>query len=351
QVLMASTYPLEIVQAARWAKANPNVKDKALEDAMAQQSWDPSVKSLTSVPQTLQMMSDRLEWTQQLGDAFLAQKDAVMAAVQNLRARAKDAGKLDTTQQQKVSTEPAPASPATGDRSEVIVIESVQPDIVYVPTYNPAVVYGAWPYPAYRPMSWYPPGYVASNLISFGVGVAVGAAIWGRCDWNRGDVNINVNRYNNFNRTNITNNNWNHNELHRKGVPYRDRSVAQRFNKGGRSDAASRDRFRGRQESSLPGRDRPGASPGDRNRPAARPGNANRPAARPGGVDRGTAHRTQQANRPTGLHQPRANQNIGRGHEVRANSARGATSRAHSHTRNPPARSAPTRSAAPRGRR
>ena len=136
QVLMAATYPLEVVQAARWAKANPKVTGKALEDAMAKQTWDPAVKSLTSVPQVLQQMNEKLDWTQKLGDAFLAQQSDVMNTVQALRAKAAAAGNLKTTEQQVVKTQ-------TQGNETIYVDESSKTDVVYVPTYNPAVVYGS----------------------------------------------------------------------------------------------------------------------------------------------------------------------------------------------------------------
>ena len=200
QVLMASTYPLEIAQADRWAKANANLKGKAREDALQSQPWDPSVRSVVVVPQVLTMMSDKLDWTDMLGNAFLAQQEDVLNAVQALRARADMNGTLKTTSQQKVSKQSVSAPPGDGaapapsgaGSSQAIVIESVDPAVMYVPTYNPGVVYGTWPYPSYPPYYWYPPGYVASNLISFGVGVAVGAAIWGNCNWGRGQVNVNA---------------------------------------------------------------------------------------------------------------------------------------------------------------
>src|SRR5204863_9782732 len=103
QILMASTYPVEVVAAARWSQANPTVTGEALQAAMAQQPWDASVKALTAVPQTLQMMNDKLEWTQQLGDAFLAQQADVLDAVQRLRARADANGELKSTPEQKVT--------------------------------------------------------------------------------------------------------------------------------------------------------------------------------------------------------------------------------------------------------
>jgi hypothetical protein len=215
QVLMASTYPLEVVQAERWRKANPSLKDKALEDALQQQPWDASVKSLAVFPQVLTMMSDKIDWTQKLGDAFLAQQQDVMATAQALRQGA-EGGTLKDTKEQKVTTQ-------TENNTTYIVIEPTNPEVVYVPTYNPTVVYGAWPYPAYPPYAYYPPGYVAGGaLLGFAAGVIVGGALWGGCNWGRGDVNVNVNRYNNFNRTNISNGNWNHAAQHRGAVPYRD---------------------------------------------------------------------------------------------------------------------------------
>lgn len=241
QIFMASTYPLEIVEAARWVKANPNVKDKALEDAMQKQTWDPSVKSLTTMPQVLGQMNDKLDWTQKLGDAFLAQQKEVMSTVQSLRAKAKAAGNLESTGQQVVTVE-------TQDNQTIYVIESPQPDVIYVPTYDPTVVYGVWWY-AYPPYYMYPPHYVYPPGVAFAAGVIVGAAIWGNCNWHGGNVNVHVEHYNSFNRTNINNPDWNHNVDHRKGVPYKDQKVAQQYNRGANDQAAkSREDFRGRAE-------------------------------------------------------------------------------------------------------
>jgi hypothetical protein len=240
QVLMASTYPLEVVAAERWVKANPALKDKALEDALQQQTWDPSVKSLAVFPQVLTMMSEKIDWTQKLGDAFLAQQKDVMATAQSLRAKAQAQGSLKESKEQKVVTEKV-------ENTTVIRIEPTNPEVVYVPTYNPTVVYGSWWYPAYPPYYYYPPGYVAGGaLLGFTAGVIVGGALWGNCDWRGGDVNVNVNRYNNFNRTNISNTNWNHNAQHRGAVPYRDQGVAKQYGRSPSADAASRDAFRGR---------------------------------------------------------------------------------------------------------
>ncbi|APV48454.1 hypothetical protein BWI17_01395 [Betaproteobacteria bacterium GR16-43] len=250
QIFMASTYPLEVVEAARWSAANPTVKDKALEDAMQKQDWDPSVKSLTSVPTVLKHMNEKLDWTQKLGDAFLAQQADVMATVQSLRGKAAANGNLKTTPEQTVKTE------QEGGKT-VYIVESSKPETVYVPTYNPSTVYGTWWYPSYPPYYMYPPGYAYAPGLAFATGVVVGAAIWGNLTWGGGygNVNINVNKYNNFNKTNISNGNWNHAAEHRKGASYRDAGTAQKYNRGASQNAASREQFRGRAESQGLGAD------------------------------------------------------------------------------------------------
>src|SRR5436190_1890301 len=265
QVLMASTYPLEVVAADRWAKANPGLKDKALEDALQQQSWDPSVKSLAVFPQVLTMMSEKIDWTQKLGDAFLAQQKDVLATAQALRAKAAEQGTLKDTKEQKVTTEKT-------ESTTVIKIEPTNPEVVYVPSYNPTVVYGSWPYPAYPPYSYYPPGYVATAAVSFGLGVACGAAwgyAWGNCNWGGGDVDINnstnIERNSNIDRDKYqgggrgqggrgdggrgqNGGKFQHDSSHRQGVAYRDQKTADRMGGGAsaRDTAASRDQFRGR---------------------------------------------------------------------------------------------------------
>ncbi|QJR16824.1 DUF3300 domain-containing protein [Usitatibacter palustris] len=244
QIFMASTYPLQVVEAARWQKANPTLKDKALEDALVKQTWDPAVKSLTTVPQVLTQMNEKIDWTQKLGDAFLADQKAVMQTVQSLRKKASDAGNLKSTDQQKVTT-------ANEGGATIIKVEPTKPEVVYVPTYNPATIYGTWWYPAYPPYYMYPPGYVYAPGLAFATGVVVGAAIWGNCNWGGNDININTNNYNNFNKTNIsnTNNKFQHNAENRKGVPYKDQGTAQKYNRGGDQKAAqSREQFRGRAE-------------------------------------------------------------------------------------------------------
>jgi hypothetical protein len=247
QILMASTYPLEIVEAARWRQQNSGLKGDALQNALQQQPWDESVKSLTEFPDVLDRMNKDLAWTQKLGDAFLGQQPQVMDTVQDLRKRAQAAGNLKSNEYQKVETQ-------TQEAKQVIVIEPANPQVVYVPVYQPTVVYGGWPYPSYPP--YYPPYWapVATPFISgfaWGVGIAAGAALWGGANWGGGDVNVNVNRYNNFNRTNVSNGNWQHNASHRGNVPYRDNTSRQKYGAQDRQAAQSRDQFRGRESASL----------------------------------------------------------------------------------------------------
>jgi len=260
QVLMASTYPLQVVEAARWVKANPNVKDKALEEALKDQTWDPAVKSLATLPQVLTMMNEKLEWTQKLGDAVLAQQADVMKTAQGLRKKSQQAGNLKSTPEVTVKEE------KQNDQT-VVIIESAKPETVYVPTYNPATAYGTWWYPYPPPYYYYPPGYVAGAAFwSFTAGVIVGGALWGGCGWGRNEINIDVDRQNNFNRNtnrNVernTNNKFQHNAENRKGVPYRDNATAQKYNKGGdRAAAQSREQFRGQADAGrqqLQGMDR-----------------------------------------------------------------------------------------------
>jgi len=256
QILMASTYPLEVVQADRWAKQNASLKGDALAKALEAQGWDPSVKSLVNFPQVLTMMSEKLDWTQKLGDAFIADQKKVLDTIQSLRAKAQASGNLKTTKEQTVVVE-----------EKIIKIEPANPQVIYVPTYNPTVVYGAWPYPAYPPYYYYPPGYVAGSAFWFAAGVGMGMAwgyAWGNCNWHGGDVDIDVNRNFNSNRNidrgkyaqNLPSRGgqagrgqWQHNPEHRKGVSYRDQGTAQKFNRASTNDAIkSREQFRGRAE-------------------------------------------------------------------------------------------------------
>ncbi|MBW2483871.1 MAG: DUF3300 domain-containing protein [Deltaproteobacteria bacterium] len=251
QVLMASTYPLEVVQADRWAQQNKALEGDALAEELEKQDWDPSVKSLVQFPDVLAMMGEQLDWTQKLGDAFLAQQEDVTNTVQNLRMKAKEADNLKTTEEQIVKVE-----------KEVIIIEPAKTEVVYVPVYNPTVVYGSWWWPHYPPYYYYPPYYPRPTLYGFASGVAIGVAwgyAWGHWNWHRHSVNININRNINYNK-NINRDRyrqqygdkegqWKHNPEHRKGVSYRDQKTAQQYNRAGSRDAVkSRENFRGKAE-------------------------------------------------------------------------------------------------------
>jgi hypothetical protein len=233
-MLMASTYPLEVAEASNWLRNNSHLTGTALQDALKPQTWDNSVKSLVTFPDALNLMGNQLGWTQKLGDAYLAQPKDLMQAVQALRAKAKRAGNLGSNSQVTVSSDP---------QSNIIIVPS-NPQVVYVPTYNPMMVYGAWPYAAYPPYPMYNPAW---GLMSFGVGMAVGAALWSTPHWGSGSITINNNNFNNFNnrfnsvanqRSNFVGdaNTWAHNPAHRDGVPYNNAALSNRFGGNNLSD-------------------------------------------------------------------------------------------------------------------
>jgi len=167
QILAASTYPLEIIELEQWLKRNPDLKDQALADAVAKQPWDASIQAMAVFPDMVTRLSANVAWTTNLGNAFLARQQDVMDAVQRMRAKAQSKGALETTAQQKVETETVEGA------QEAIVIEPANSQYMYVPSYDPAVVYGppVWPYPAY-----YYPGFVPGAGLAFGTGIILGAA-------------------------------------------------------------------------------------------------------------------------------------------------------------------------------
>ncbi len=260
QVLMATTYPGDVADAVAWSKAHPDSSGDVAVRAVADQPWDPSVQSLVAFPAALATLGQDPAWVQRVGDAFLAQPDAVMDSVQRLRRQAQAAGHLESNEQQRVSVQPAaPALSSSGEvvqqpaATQTIIIEPTQPQVVYVPSYNPSVVYGTWPYPS-SPPAYYPPppGYYFGGALAAGLGFAAGVAIidslWGDCDWDNDDIDIDIDRYNNINsnrQINANQNNWQHNAINRDGVPYRDRANREQY--GQRlSGSEQRDAFRGR---------------------------------------------------------------------------------------------------------
>ena len=271
QTLAASTYPLELIQLQQWLTKNPGLKDKALADAVAKQPWDPSIQALAGLPEVVKRLADDIQWTTDLGNAFLAQQSDVMDAVQRMRKKAQDTGNLESTEQQKVETKVI-------ESKSVIVVEQADPQVVYVPSYDPVVVYGPPVYP-YPPIYYPPAGYYAAGMaITFGVGVMMGA-FWGGgwgwgCGWG-GNNNININNNNNFNRNSNVgggnrnnigggnrpsnqpargggnrggDSNWKHNPQHRGGAPYRDRGTADRFGGTARGDSLSNRQASARQQ-------------------------------------------------------------------------------------------------------
>ena len=208
QILVAATYPDQVTEADQWVRQNSNLQGDELNAALDGMDWDLSVKALVPFPQVLSMMSDKMDWTQRMGDAFLAQQEDVMDTIQRLRAKAHAQGNLKSTDQQKVVV-----------RGESIEIEPANPRVVYVPTYNPTVIYGSWWYPAYPPYAYNPyyphyaydpyytgVGFVTAGLFGFAAGIAVGSVWnsgWGHWDWGRHNVNVNINRTININRNDI----------------------------------------------------------------------------------------------------------------------------------------------------
>ncbi len=215
--------------------------------ALASQDWDDSIKALVAVPNVLSMMNEQLDWTTKLGDTVLAQQADVMDAIQRLRLKAQANGKLESTEQQKVSV-----SEPEGSAQPVVVIEQASPETVYVPYYDPAVVYGPWPYPDYQPYYFRPgPGWVVGGAIATGLawsaGFAIGNAIWGDgFDWRHNDIHVNVNRNVNINNKNVNVTNWQHNSVHRRGVSYNNTQVKNKFANANIKSGDKKLDFRGR---------------------------------------------------------------------------------------------------------
>ncbi|MEY9360814.1 hypothetical protein ABH994_003535 [Bradyrhizobium yuanmingense] len=355
-VLAASTYPLEVVQADRWLKERKSLKGDALKAEVEKQGWDDSVKALASTADVLAMMSEQLDWTKKLGDAFLAQQPDVMDAIQRLRNKAYDNKKLVTTKQQKVSVQ-------SQEGKQVVVIQQADPAAMYVPYYDPATVYGSWPYAEYPPYYWGYPSYIGAGVVAAGIAFGTAWAIgrWGNywgggCNW--GNRNVYVNH-----RTTNIGNGWQHNPAHRGGVRYSNSDLQQRFgNNNLKAGVSDRMDFRGRDGNQVlrPNQgagDRAGdrGGPGDRAGDRAgnrgdRPGAGDRPSAgtrdRPGGGDRagagdrakgatkGGGDRAKAANRAGGGSANRGGgnrggaMNVSSGRSAAAASARGRASMA-----------------------
>jgi hypothetical protein len=251
-VFMASTYPIEVIEADRFVRANPNLPVDTLQKSIAGTDWDPSVKALAGLPDVLKTMSDNLGWMRDLGDAFLSQRTELMDAVQRMRAKAREAGTLTSTPQQTVTVQ----------EPDIVVIESASPEVIYVPTYSPLAVYGGWSYP-----HWYYPGFYGSyggyGGLGFSLGFTWGNWLFGFASWGWGasDIWIDPYRYNSFNRhwdhhwhendaIHGDRHQWSHRPEHRHGVRYRDSATGQRF--GSQTGRLPRDVSRGFDRSGTP---------------------------------------------------------------------------------------------------
>ncbi len=309
QTLIASTYPLEVVQLQQWLAQHKDLKDKALVAAVEKQDWDPTIQGLAALPDVVKQLADNIKWTTDLGNAFLAQQNDVMDAVQRMRKKAQSNGNLKSSEQQKVETK-------TVESQQVIVIEQANPQVVYVPSYNPTVVYGAPIYP-YPPIYYPPPGYYAAGMaISFGVGIAMGAA-WGGgwccgSSWG-GNNNVYINHNNNFvnnsnrnninggnrnninngNRVNGGNSNWQHNPQHRGGAPYGDRGTANKYGGTARGDSMQNRQANARQNQA---RQQPSAGTRD----VSNRGNSSSAGTRDAGNRGGASAGNLSSNRGTG---------------------------------------------------
>jgi len=236
QILMASTYPLEVVEAERWVGKNGDLKGDALDQALLDKDWDPGVKSLCHFPSILAAMSEKIVQTTRLGDAFLAQQDDVMDMVQELRAKAREQGNLESTAEQKVVVE-----------KETIIIESASPEVIYVPSYDPFYAYGPWWYPAYPPYYWWPWPVIYGPGISFWPGIFVGVSVgyWSYFDWHNHYIHIDWHKAHNFHHhrgDGDGRDRWRHDAEHRRGVAYRNRDTARKFGQAPeRSREARRD--------------------------------------------------------------------------------------------------------------
>ncbi len=357
QILMASTYPLEVVEAARWSRANPGLQGDQAVAGAEQFDWDPSVKSLTAFPQILSVMDQRLDWTQRLGDAFLAQQTQMMDTVQYLRRKAYDAGNLRSTEQ--IQVQPV---------AQAIDIDFANPQVVYVPYYDPMVVYGSWWWPSYAPVYWAPwPDYAVSYQPGLYWGPAIGVSFgffFGAADWHSHHVNVVHNDYydrrfarhrsEGYVREAITP--WRHDPAHRQNVPYRSPAVRQHFGPENRP-AETRERYRGYQappnstgapmNRQIPQRE---TAPPRAPQPAQRvlPNRETAPPHAPQPAPRAVPNRNAPAQlaprpaiRPKLEQRPGASESVPQGHQTRESSPRGRASQEHIAPRGAPAVGAP----------
>jgi len=294
QVLMAAVYPLDVVQAERWLEGNKNLKGDALKAAVDKQPWDDSIKSLVATPDVLQLMSSKLDWTQKLGDAVVAQQADVMDAIQRLRTKAQGNNKLQSTKEQKVSVQQV-------NNRQYIAIEPTDPDMMYVPYYDPGVVYGDWPYPEYPPDYWPAPGYIGAGLLATGVAFGAGYALgrWHGGNYWGGNFNWNNNNINIGRPGGGAGANWRPNVGHHRQAAANRGNRAQQLNfrgSGGQQVVKPGGGNRGNAGQNRPA-NRPSAGAGNRPKAGNRPSGGNRPSA--GNRPSGGGQRHHAAQRPS----------------------------------------------------
>jgi hypothetical protein len=247
QILVASTYPLELVQAMQWTQRNPGLSGAAVTQAAQQQNWDPSIQALVVFPDLVKRLNQDITWTTNLGNAFLSQQGDVMDAVQRMRLKAQQAGKLATTRQQRVST-------VDDSGRQVIDIDPVDSQTMYLPNYDPGLIWGP---PLYYPYaSWYYPQFAGGGYFGFGIGISMwpffggGWGGWGGWGWGAGWGNHSVYVNNSFIHRNNFNvgrggslsgrSSWSHDSSHRQGVPYSNAAAASRYGGSARTNLQSR---------------------------------------------------------------------------------------------------------------
>jgi Protein of unknown function (DUF3300) len=331
QVLMAATYPLEVVEAARWSRANPQLKGQDAVRAVETQAWDPSVKSMVAFPDLLAEMDEKLQWTESLGDAFLAQQTQVMATVQTLRQKAQATGSLQSNDKVQVTSD-----------GGAVAVAPVNPEVVYVPYYDPYVVYGPWWWNGYPPVRWGIWGgyYGGPYGYWWGFGIPVGPVFFfGRFDWGHRWVYCGPPNYY-YHGPPVWYHGpvggaplWVHDPWHRRGVPYPNAAVGQHFAAMGAPVYSRGGAYRGNAGfGTPPGGGSPRMTP---NEGGARPGGGSPGGGSPGGgnVQRGGGGGSSpregapggqsQGGHPQGEGRPHAFEGIGHGQEVRGYSARG----------------------------
>jgi hypothetical protein len=247
QILVASTYPLELVQASQWLQRNGNLAGAARKQAAEGQNWDPSVQAMVLFPDVLKRLNQDITWTTDLGNAFLSQQPEVMDAVQRMRLKAQQAGRLSSGSQQTVTTSDASGPP-------IIQIEPANPQYMYVPQYDPAEIWGP---PLYYPYaSWFYPPFAGGGYFGFGVGIPIGLYFgggwggWGGWGWNAGWGGRNIIVNNNFiHRYNYNagrggslsgRSNWSHDASHREGVPYATHALSNQYGGTARQNLQTR---------------------------------------------------------------------------------------------------------------